>query len=177
MDRPPVNVVDVSLAEIEPPPWVERCERFCLAVLDRLELRGWELSVLLCSDTFMRGLNRRYRGIDAPTDVLSFGQEGDASEGGGQGASAVPSAELPETRSVSSTRSVSGLRPVGDLVISPETLARNAAEAGVPADEELKRLVIHGILHLNGMDHPEGDSRMLRLQEELVAAFREERVI
>ena len=56
-------------------------------------------------------------------------------------------------------------------------MARNAAEAGVPEDEELKRLLIHGILHLGGMDHPEEDSRMLRLQEELVAEFREERIV
>ena len=75
MDPSPPNEVDVSCARLEPPPWLERVAPFCLRVLERLGIRGWELSVLLCGDPFMQELNRRYRGMDAPTDVLSFGRE------------------------------------------------------------------------------------------------------
>ncbi len=62
---------------------------------------------------------------------------------------------------------------LGDVYLGAETAARNAAERGVPSDEELVRLVVHGVLHLLGHDHPEGqdryDSPMFRLQEEVIA--------
>jgi probable rRNA maturation factor len=63
----------------------------------------------------------------------------------------------------------------GDIVISLDTLERNVKSYGVEADEELKRLLIHGILHLSGMDHGEEESDpMLELQEktlrDLIAA-------
>lgn len=64
---------------------------------------------------------------------------------------------------------------LGDVYISAETGIRNAAELGVPAAEELLRLVIHGTLHVLGHDHPEGANRessdMYRLQEELLRSL------
>jgi rRNA maturation RNase YbeY len=61
---------------------------------------------------------------------------------------------------------------IGDVYVAPEVAARTAAELGISEEEELVRLVVHGILHLLGHDHPEGDDRyaspMFRLQEELV---------
>ena len=60
----------------------------------------------------------------------------------------------------------------GDLYVAPEVAARTAAELGISEEEELVRLVVHGILHLLGHDHPDGDDRyaspMFKLQEELV---------
>ncbi|MDT8435533.1 MAG: rRNA maturation RNase YbeY [Gemmatimonadota bacterium] len=60
----------------------------------------------------------------------------------------------------------------GDVYVAPETAARNARELGIDVDEELARLVIHGVLHVLGHDHPEGDERygspMYELQEELL---------
>jgi probable rRNA maturation factor len=65
-----------------------------------------------------------------------------------------------------------GTELVGDVYIAPETARRNAAIFGVPLDEELLRLAIHGTLHVLGHDHPEGegreDSPMFRLQEQLL---------
>jgi rRNA maturation RNase YbeY len=65
-----------------------------------------------------------------------------------------------------------GAELIGDVYIAPEVAARNAEELGIPEAEELIRLVIHGVLHLLGHDHPEGETRlaspMFRLQEELV---------
>lgn len=66
-----------------------------------------------------------------------------------------------------------GARLVGDVYIAPEVAARSAAELGVSEEEELVRLVVHGVLHLVGYEHPDGEDRyaspMFRLQEQLVA--------
>lgn len=136
-----------------------RCARFVERVLWRRKLDGWELSVLLCDDRVIRELNRRYRGVDAATDVLSFSQRegpvagatGATGEGRGRGAV-----------------------PAGDVVVSIPTLRRNAAQRGIGASEELKRLLIHGILHLEGMDHEgrEAQEAMIALQEQLVRELR-----
>ena len=106
----------------------------------------WELSVLLCDNPNMKELNSTYRGIDSPTDVLSFNQDAFPAEG--------------------------GIRVAGDIVISMDMLQENAREFRVTPNEELKRLLIHGMLHLVGMDHDEdGDNgEMLRSQESLVAS-------
>ncbi len=129
-----------------PPSWLSGCRSFVAAALGELGAGDWELSILLCGDAFIRGLNRRYRGLDAPTDVLSFAQ-----------GSRVPGAPVPKNRLA------------GDIVISLDTLARNAEREGESREKELKRLLIHGMLHLQGLDHPEeGDSEMLRRQEGLL---------
>ena len=61
---------------------------------------------------------------------------------------------------------------LGDIYIAPDVAARTAVELGVPEQEELVRLLVHGVLHVLGHDHPEGEDRygsaMFRLQEELV---------
>ncbi len=160
METQPPNEVNVSLEEAEPPEGsalrelAPRCERFCRAVLDRLGIRGWELSVLLCGDRFIQTLNARYRGIDRPTDVLSFAQDEGAEDGAGPTRPPGPKRAAP----VRGGGGAGGaLRPVGDIVLSLETARRNAAGEGIPEEEELKKLLVHGILHLAGMDHPEGE--------------------
>ncbi|WP_447974851.1 rRNA maturation RNase YbeY [Nitrospira sp. Kam-Ns4a] len=85
-----------------------------------------ELSLELVGDGRMRRLNRRYRGRDAPTDVLAFALR-----------------DAPGPRS----------SLLGDVVISLPTAARQAAEAGRRLDHELAALLIHGVLHLLGYDH------------------------
>jgi probable rRNA maturation factor len=145
-----MNEVEISVEGIGTPPWLERAKAFALSVLERAGKDGWDLSVLLCDDRFIRGLNRQYRDKDEPTDVLSF-EQGDT------------------------YRDPSGAERflAGDIVISLDALARNAEEFGVPKDEELKRLIAHGILHLSGMDHEDNDpSRpMLTLQEDILRAL------
>lgn len=87
-----------------------------------------ELSVWLCGDEAIRDLHRRYMGLDTPTNVMSFAQrEGEFSD----------------------------LEPevLGDVVISVETAARDAEEAGSTLEDELTFLLLHGILHLLGYDH------------------------
>ncbi len=142
-----MNDVEVSLEGIDEVPWVEAARAFALSVLDRLGVTNWDLSLLLCDDAFIRDLNGRYRGKDEPTDVLSF-EQGETYRD-----------EKGEERVLA-----------GDIVISLGGLARNVEDFGVSADEELKRLIVHGILHLSGMDHEDNDPArpMLRAQEELL---------
>jgi len=91
-------------------------------------VREGELSLVLVSDRGIRELNRRYLGMDRPTDVLSFSQS--EGEGGGR---------------------APGL--LGDVVISVETAQRQAQAAGVVFERELDLLLVHGILHLLGYEH------------------------
>jgi len=102
----------------------------------------------------MRHLNGRYRGKDKPTDVLSFPRE------------TSPACFQP------------GCVVAGDIAISMDTLRRNARSFDVTEDEELKRLLVHGILHCAGMDHGSGKGgEMFILQERLLDALKKERII
>jgi probable rRNA maturation factor len=143
----PRNAVEISVEGIDTPDWLERARTFALAALAELGKDGWDLSILLCDDPFIRGLNRQYRDRDEPTDVLSFEQG-------------------------AAYRDPAGAERflAGDIVISLDSLSRNADEAGVPRADELRRLVVHGILHLSGMDHASNDPSdpMLALQEDLL---------
>jgi probable rRNA maturation factor len=130
-----------------------RCRQFIRRVLGLRELEGWEISVLFCDDSYMRQLNRKYRAVDQPTDVLSFGQREGIEE---------------PLRWPGDSGGVPPVVPAGDVVISLDTLRRNAQQRGIAVSEELKRLLIHGILHLEGMNHGAGEGPMISLQEQLV---------
>ena len=147
-----MNRILVSCSGLAEPPWKERFGDFCGKVLAALGIDNWEVSLLLCDDGTMEQLNRRYRGVAAPTDVLAFRQN---------------DAVGADTTSP---------RSVGDVVISLNTMERQAEEYGVPPEQELKRLLIHGLLHLSGMGHSEEDSAMMVRQEEILSQLLEERL-
>lgn len=103
----------------------------------------------------MRALNRRYRGMDKTTDVLSFPQQ-------------EFSPPLPRGVSIESSLLL------GDIVISLPQAARQAVEYGAPLQEELERLIIHGLLHLAGYDHEKGGREaalMRRMEVKLAEAL------
>jgi probable rRNA maturation factor len=100
-------------------------------------LRG-EVSVLLTTDDGIRGLNRRFRGKNKATDVLSFPVQ-------------------------------AGFGMAGDLAISVETAARQAGEQGHRLSVELRVLMLHGLLHLAGLDHETDDGAMARKERRLRA--------
>ncbi len=92
----------------------------------------------------MRVLNRQYRGIDRTTDVLSFPQE-----------DSVSFKDLsPECEIV-----------LGDIVINLHKAERQARENGLTFQEELKRLLVHGLLHLLGYDHEKGGNAERKMRE------------
>jgi probable rRNA maturation factor len=111
------------------------------ALMRHAKLDGCELSLVLCSDPFIHRLNQQHRGVDAPTDVLSFPMR---DEGGGD--------EDPV---------------LGDVVISVPTAARQAGEHGHSLEHELRVLLVHGFLHLLGYDHEtsEEDAAEMRAAE------------
>lgn len=145
-----MNSVSIDWRDIDEPAWLGRAESFALRALDALGKDDWSLSLLFCGDGFIQTLNRDYRGKDEATDVLSFCM-GDTVEEEGK-----------------------SLFLAGDIVISLPALARNAAEFSVPEDEELRRLVVHGILHLSGLDHGDNDPAqpMLQEQERILASIK-----
>jgi len=122
----------------------DRAATLSRAVLDRIGRPDDVLTVAFISDRAMRRLNLDYRGIDGPTDVLSFAYYE------GEGAAACD-----ETRHI------------GDVVISVETAERYARELGLSFDHEIERLVIHGALHLAGYDHETDNGEMNRLERRL----------
>jgi probable rRNA maturation factor len=142
-----VNRVETGAGEIPLPAWAGAAEKFVLKVLEEIGRDGWDVSLLFCDDVFIRSLNTRYRQRDEPTDILSFPM-GENLEGEGRYLS-------------------------GDIVISLETWAENARLFGVAPDEELRRLLIHGILHLDGMDHQTNKETepMLVLQEKILESL------
>jgi probable rRNA maturation factor len=106
-----------------------------------LEVGVGEIAVLLCDDEEIASLNQRFRGQAGPTDVLSFP---DRTEG--------PDGKL----------------HLGDIAVSLETAARQASGVGWNLDREVKRLLVHGILHLLGYDHEANGGEMHRLERDLL---------
>jgi probable rRNA maturation factor len=115
-----------------------------------------EVTVVAATDAFVRRLNLAYRGVDAPTDVLSFG-----GPAGGR-----PAARRAGGRS---GRRAAGAGPeavLGDVVVSADRAAAQARERGVPFRSEMLALVAHGVLHLLGHDHEKSaDRRRMALLE------------
>ncbi|MBM3519409.1 MAG: rRNA maturation RNase YbeY [Alphaproteobacteria bacterium] len=100
------------------------------ATLDRLGLSHGEMeaSILFTGDAEMAALNRRWRGKDGPTNVLSF-----------------PAEEI--------TAPAGEARPIGDIVLAAGTVARESAEQAKRIPDHMAHLVVHGLLHLLGYDH------------------------
>ena len=86
-----------------------------------------EVSLLLTSDEEIAALNKSWRDMDGPTNVLSF--------------------------RLDATPCDAGPRALGDVVLARETIEREAAERGIPAGQHAAHLVVHGVLHLLGYDH------------------------
>ena len=151
-----MNRVAVSAEEVPLPAWAGRVKSFAKTVLARLDRDRLEISILLCDDRVIADLNSRYRGKEGPTDVLSFADSGGFPRAGR-----------------------SAYAYAGDIAISLDTLRENARLFGIARDEELRRLLIHGILHLDGMDHHTNDKAepMLRLQEQILEELSDLRIL
>lgn len=113
-----------------------------------LSLEG-DFSLTFVSDDEIRSLNREYRNRDEATDILTFA----LSDG----------EQFPQP---------DGGKELGDVFISLDAMKRNAAAFSCPEDEELGRLLLHGLMHLQGYDHQSNDftsEPMLVKQEEILA--------
>ena len=135
--------------------WLERTAAAALAAVDPGGAGG--VSVVVADDATLRDLNRRFRGLDEVTDVLSFGARGEGEEA--SDAPAFPAAP--------------GEESIGEVVVSLPQAARQARERGAPAEQELALLVVHGVLHLWGYEHgtPEETEAMQAVEQSVLAAL------
>jgi probable rRNA maturation factor len=124
-----VEMIGIDAVVSEGPTAVE-VEELCALAFASAGIDEGHVAIEFVDEDRIRTLNREYRRIDRPTDVLSFGVDEDG-----------PSA---------------GPRELGDIVICP------------PCTEDLREAVVHGALHLSGMDHEADDGEMLALQAELM---------
>lgn len=114
-----------------------------------------ELGLLIADDQTVRELNRRYRGIDQPTDVLSFALSEEEPAG-----SAPPFVSPPD-----------GLQHLGEVIISYPQAVRQAEERDCGIEKEIALLVVHGMLHLTGYEHdePAREQEMRALEEKILS--------
>ena len=136
-----VEIHDEFLAQIAPEILIQTAKNI-LAALNKS--KDEEIQIIIADDASLQNLNNEFMGIDAPTDVLSFPLDFDNPE--------------------------SGSVYLGDIVISYPTAQRQAEQGGYETIEEIKLLILHGILHLLGYDHatPEEKAEMWALQDRLL---------
>ena len=115
-------------------------ERFVLSARRAIHLRE-TVDVLVTSSAELRSLNRRFRSKDRATDVLSF---------------PAPPSAIPQ-----------GRRSAGEVAISADIARENATRMGHSVGQEVKILVLHGILHLAGFDHERDNGEMARKEKQL----------
>ena len=139
--------VDVSLEGVRISIARARVVALAEEVLRRERVRHALLSIAFVSDRRIAALNRAHLAHAGPTDVISFGFAPVEARGA----------------------------VVGDIYIAPGVARRNAAEHGRSVREELMRLVVHGVLHVLGHEHPEDETRydspMWRRQERLLRSL------
>jgi probable rRNA maturation factor len=145
---------------------VARWAELARQVLEARGLKGdTEVSLLFVDEVAIAALNVEFLGKPGPTDVLSFpiedepGPTGRSPDFGGTGPG--------------SSAEQGVLTLLGDVVICPAVAFRNAAAHGVAFEDEVALLVVHGLLHLLGMDHEdEGEAeRMEALEQQLLRRF------
>jgi probable rRNA maturation factor len=119
--------------KIDPEPWRE----FAAKALREIEAGEHEATIAFVSNVTMRSLNKRFRGLDKTTDVLSFPSESEAEE-------------LPNN--------------LGDIAISVEQAELQSRQNGLTLDHEISQLILHGLLHLCGYDHETDSGEMNRLE-------------
>lgn len=148
-----VGVAREDVDDGEPPstPWVRTIVQRTLEVVDCRD--QCEVSILLTNDARIHELNREYRGIDKPTDVLAFALEEDATV-------ALPPG-FP--------------RLLGDVIVSLDTVRRQAALHQVGVPDECAWALCHGVLHLLGYDHQtdEQEQAMRAREKEILESLGE----
>lgn len=147
-----MNEITVMYQDIDKKEWEDNLFHFLNLVLEELSIDNWEFSVIICSNKYIQEINKNYRDKDKPTDVITF------------------------VMSDEPFPSISGeeeLYSAGDIIVSLEMVKENSLYFKVNEDEELKRVLIHGILHLKGLDHEtNGDEEeMLIIQEQILSKF------
>ena len=111
-------------------------------ILNALDYKTQEISILFTDNTYIKELNNQFRGIQKPTNVLSF-----------------PMVDHGKTENISFETHL-----LGDVVISVEMAAKEADQASITIEQRISQLLIHGILHLVGYDHEKGKEDFLKME-------------
>ena len=135
-DNPDINIDCIDLEII-----IEK-------IMNHLDCQNTEVSILLTKDKDIRLLNKKFRSIDQPTDVLSFPQNQD---------------EDPP---------IPGEKILGDVAVSLDTAKIQANEHGLILKEEIVLLLIHGILHLLGYDHEASEQEDQKMRSKTRELFK-----
>ncbi|MBI2625653.1 rRNA maturation RNase YbeY [Candidatus Parcubacteria bacterium] len=150
-DSPDVDIVNLTRTRISSR-WLALAIRLSRARCGR-KARGRRVSVALVGEARMQRLNRRWRGVGKPTDVLAF--------------PASPAFNTPRQES-----------SMGEIVIAVPVARRQAREHGVTLEAELVRLAVHGFLHLAGFDHEKStraEQAMTNVQQHILQLFAAQR--
>lgn len=130
---------------------------FALSVLKALELEQVEVTIAFVGDRKIKLLNKEFRGINKPTDVLSFSY---------QTTDSTTYEHDVEKNCPDNLANFAG-NYLGDVVISTQTATLYAKKLGLTFDQEVKTLILHGLLHLCGYDHETDEGEMDELEEKL----------
>ena len=128
---------------------LKKVEEFIKFVIEKESLQNCSFSIIITDNTFIHKLNKEYRNVDRPTDVISFALE-------------------------DSPDDFDEFRMLGDIFISIPKMQEQAREYGHSEKRELSFLVVHGLLHLLGYDHmksKEDEKIMFDLQDEILESL------
>jgi len=153
-----MNIVEIDFLSIEEPAWTAGIIPYCLKVLDYLKMDGQEISLVFTDDNTISCYNRDYRNKDEATDVLSFCQD--------------------EGERFPGEHDISEFHHLGDIIVSLETVKTHSLKFDVTFEEELRRVLVHGILHLLGRTHATRDpgEPMLVEQERILQTIGEQKL-
>jgi len=143
-------------------PGAAAVRELCIAAAARAGVRDGHLAVSFVDAPTIAALNAEHRGEPRPTDVLSFPIDGsaDPDRGGEGGVGVTPNEGAARARVRARARARHPERELGDVVIC------------IDHTIDVREAIVHGVLHLAGMDHETDDGEMLALQREVLAAMR-----
>jgi probable rRNA maturation factor len=150
---------------------IRKLQRFTAQASELLRLPADSLTVCLVSNTEIAGWNRAYRGKHGPTDVLSFPADPGRSRATGlESLGKQPTRRGSEKRGRASwpvADSKNSAAYLGDIAIAPSVARRNALRFGRSFEDEMRILILHGMLHLMGYDHETDSGQMDRRERRL----------
>jgi len=147
-------------------------ETFLRRVKKELGVQEYAVTICFVSDVKIAGMNERFRKKTGPTDVLSFPAEGWGLTAGQRrrGRNGEAARGKKKGRKKGNPRTTE--RYLGDIAISPETARRYAKRNGRSLSNELRVLILHGVLHLMGYDHETDRGEMNRIEQKMRRRFR-----
>ncbi|MBL8150860.1 MAG: rRNA maturation RNase YbeY [Blastocatellia bacterium] len=119
--------------------------------IEKIRVKDFGVSIVFVTNSYIQRLNRDFRAINKPTDVLSFSY----------------SLENPKSELKMEFPTLLEEQHLGDIVISTETAAKYAEKLGLTFELEVKRLVVHGLIHLCGYDHETDNGEMSALEKKV----------